>query len=182
MAFIQFKLDRSINQTRGIFNKYIYETDADTMAEAQATDYFIQSRFKEIDAPDTNGMGWVGGIIECECSDGYFIGRVQADGNTLANIANGGGFDSRLEVTVDGTTYTVTGNESRIFALNGASIIFPEANTVIFPNIRIRTLSGSGPTGLSTQGSATIEVSSIPVDAAAVLGQRSDANEWLEVT
>ncbi len=87
MAFEQNKLDRSALQTRGIFNKYVYETD-DTVADVQAPNYFAESRFVEIDGPDTNGMGWLGGVIECKCSDGYIIGQI-GDGGTVVSLLSG---------------------------------------------------------------------------------------------
>lgn len=84
MAFTQFKLDRSVLQARGIFNKYVYETD-DTIAEVLTSGYFASSRFAATDNDETNGMGWSGGIIECSCSDGYLVGKISEDGNDLAN-------------------------------------------------------------------------------------------------
>lgn len=89
MAFNQFKLDRSVLQARGIFNKYVYETD-DTIADVQQAGYFNQSRFIEIDGPQTNSDGWVGGIIECNCSDGFFRGQVQSNGQSIVSVEAGG--------------------------------------------------------------------------------------------
>ncbi len=84
MPFEQFKLDESVNQSRGIFNKYIYETSDDTIAEVLATGYFADARF--IDDP-----GWIGGVMECQCSDGYIITQIEA-GGTVTNIGVGSGF------------------------------------------------------------------------------------------
>jgi len=89
MAFNQFKLDRSVLQARGIFNKYVYETN-DTISEVQVSGYFGQSRFIEIDGPMTNSDGWVGGIIECNCSDGFFRGQIQSNGESIVSIESGG--------------------------------------------------------------------------------------------
>lgn len=86
MAFTQFKLDRSVLQARGIFNKYVYETD-DTIAEVLTSGYFASSRFATTDNDETNGMGWSGGIIECSCSDGYLVGKMSYDGKDLAKTA-----------------------------------------------------------------------------------------------
>lgn len=66
MPFIQFKLDKSFNQSRGIFDKYIYST-SDPIAEVKATGYFLEARFV---------AGFVGGVIEIKCSDGYVIGVI----------------------------------------------------------------------------------------------------------
>lgn len=76
MAFKQFKLDRSVTQSRGIFNKYIYET-TDSISDVTGIDYFNSSRFALVDNDETNGMGWNGGVIECLCSDGYILGLIQ---------------------------------------------------------------------------------------------------------
>lgn len=73
MPFVQFKLDRSVNQTRGIFDKYIYKT-GDTIEEVISDGYFENARFI---------TDWNGGIIECECSNGYFIGHIEPDHVTI---------------------------------------------------------------------------------------------------
>jgi len=85
MAFNQFKLDRSVLQSRGIFNKYVYETE-DTIEEVLTADYFSASRFALTDNDETNGMGWNGGVIDCSCSNGYFTGRVD-DSGSLSNVS-----------------------------------------------------------------------------------------------
>lgn len=68
MAFTQFTLDRSFNQARGIFDKYVYRT-ADLMVDVTSDGYFSKSRY--IDDPD-----WFGSIIDCACGDGYFVGII----------------------------------------------------------------------------------------------------------
>lgn len=85
MAFTQFTLDRSILQSRGIFNKYIYKTN-DTMSDVLTANYFAESRFIAIDNDETNGMGWNGGIIEAQCSDGVVGGEISSDNSTLVKI------------------------------------------------------------------------------------------------
>ena len=82
MAFKQFKLDRSSEQSRGIFNKYVYETE-DTVSHVQSQGYFTESRFSELDGPDTNSDGWDGGYIICKCSDGSFAGYYDKETETL---------------------------------------------------------------------------------------------------
>ncbi len=88
MSFNQAKLDRSVLQNRGIFNKYVYETD-DAIAETQAAGYFSQARFRTIDEGN-NSDGWIGGIIECNCSDGFYRGQVQSSGDTIISVESGG--------------------------------------------------------------------------------------------
>jgi len=112
MAFVQFKIDRSIDQSRGIFNKYIYETPDDTILQVEATDYFADCRFITIDGPQTNSQGWIGGLVECKCSDGYFLGEVQADGSTVIDIsATAADAENIVEATLP---YTLLGTEDTI--------------------------------------------------------------------
>lgn len=85
MTFVQEKIDRSVLQARGIFNKYVYQTD-DTMADVQVPGYFSASRFAALDGPSTNGDGWHDGVVECQCSDGYLVGIMDASAGTLAKI------------------------------------------------------------------------------------------------
>lgn len=76
MAFNQFKLDRSALQTRSIFDKYIYET-TDSIYDVSQAGYFAEARF-------SSDNGWNGGLIECSCSDGVFIGVIDAATGTAA--------------------------------------------------------------------------------------------------
>lgn len=82
MTFVQEKIDRSADQARGIFNKYVYRT-TDTIEEVQVAGYFSACRFAIADGPSTNGNGWHQGVIECHCSDGYLIGVMDGDTGTL---------------------------------------------------------------------------------------------------
>ena len=74
MAFDQFMLDKKVNQTRGIFDIFIYRNDSDTLADMQVAGYFSASRFAGVDD------GWNDGKIEVKASDGYAEGFV--DGST----------------------------------------------------------------------------------------------------
>lgn len=178
MAFVQFKIDRSVEQSRDIFNKYIYETD-DTVSQTIAVGYFAASRFIEIDGPNTNSMGWVGGKIDVMCSDGYYVGEIQENGTTVIILLSETSISQLIkEVTVDGGTYEVDGTEARIWALNSPTITFPQSSTVSFHNIPIRTLSGT--TTLAAIIS-TIEKTSIPNGSSAVMGQRAAVDAWLEI-
>lgn len=89
MAFNQFKLDRSALQSRGIFNKYIYETD-DTIADVLAQDYFIKSRFYSED-------GWSGGVIEISCSDGHISGSI--NGGSVTVLPSG--FNPTTDINIE---------------------------------------------------------------------------------
>lgn len=86
MTFVQEKIDRSAEQSRGIFNKYVYQTD-DTMADVQSSGYFAGCRFAISDGPDTNSDGWHDGVVECQCADGYLIGRMDSSSGTLGMIS-----------------------------------------------------------------------------------------------
>ena len=82
MSFTQLRLSKSINQSRGIFDKYIYETDTDTIETVTSDGYFDQSRF--IDKPR-----WQDSIIECLCSDGYIVGRISGNGIVVLLVSDG---------------------------------------------------------------------------------------------
>lgn len=73
MAFQQFKLDRSINQSRDIFDMYIYRPDnGDLSADIQVPEYFKASRF----APD-----WIDSIITVDVDDAYIVARIKDSGS-----------------------------------------------------------------------------------------------------
>lgn len=73
MAFQQRKLDRSVNQSRGIFDKYIYRPDnGDTSADVQVPGYFSEARF---------ASDWANSILEIRTSDAYLIGQVDENSN-----------------------------------------------------------------------------------------------------
>lgn len=74
MSFQQFQLTKSINQSRDIFDKYIYEpTNSDVIADILVDGYFEQSRYA--DDPD-----WIGGVMEISAPDGFAIGRITDTG------------------------------------------------------------------------------------------------------
>jgi hypothetical protein len=64
MAFVQFKLDKVTDQTRGAFDVYVYNPEnGDTIADVSAVGYFNESRFS--DDPD-----WNDAYIIASCADG----------------------------------------------------------------------------------------------------------------
>lgn len=80
MPFVQKKLVKSVEQTRGIFDKYIYAPDNnDTLVKIKSDNYFELSRFA--DDPD-----WVGSYIEIHAVDGYGLLRVLDGSKTVAII------------------------------------------------------------------------------------------------
>ena len=78
MAFEQFKLDRSFNQTRNIFDQYIYKTGIDPIDVVKSAGYFDESRF-------SSDKDWVGSLITCKCSDGVINAKIDQDG-TISGI------------------------------------------------------------------------------------------------
>ena len=86
MAFQQFQLTKSVNQSRGIFDKFIYKpTNNDLIADTISSGYFNESRY--IDDPD-----WLGSIMEISTSDGYAIVKIALGGTvTLYDSLSGGG-------------------------------------------------------------------------------------------
>lgn len=99
MPFVQEKIDRSVNQSRSIFNKYVYRTP-DTMAEVMSAGYFAQCRFAVTDGPNTNSDGWHNGVIEAHCSDGYLIGRMDGVTGTLAVEISSPGHATQVDLLV----------------------------------------------------------------------------------
>lgn len=100
MAFQQFKLTKSVNQTRGIFDKFIYNPDNnDLVGDVLSVGYFDDARY--VDDPD-----WVGSVIEISASDGYAIGRI-ADGGvvTLYNSTTDTGLTPEQEATLSHFAY-----------------------------------------------------------------------------
>ena len=81
--FTQFKLDKKVNQTRGIFDIFIYRSDTDTLADVQVAGYFLESRFSGQDE------GWNGAKLEVKASDGYAEGFIDAaTGTFTASISS----------------------------------------------------------------------------------------------
>jgi hypothetical protein len=73
MSFVQFKLDKSFNQARGIFDTYVYRPDnGDTKADISTPGYFNDSRY--INDPD-----WENGLIEIEAADGYLLAQISSN-------------------------------------------------------------------------------------------------------
>jgi hypothetical protein len=103
MPFEQKKLDKVSNQTRGIFDVFVYEPDnGDTIADIQATGYFLLSRF-------ANDPDWNDSYVICKASDGYGSFTIDESGTAIiipANIALSIG--TNLFTSNDNTTVTPT--------------------------------------------------------------------------
>ncbi len=162
MAFQQFKLDKSVNQSRGIFDKYIYNPDNnDLISDIITPSYFGRSRF-------INDEEWVGSIIEVSASDGYAILRIVNGGtvtlydstagssltpeqvaalNSILNLsdtyvpiksdADGGLVDSQLSQLPDGTLVTpgVIQSGTNTFKLGEAWLFDSAGRNIRYQNI-----------------------------------------------
>lgn len=97
MSFNQAKLIKSINQSSGIFDKFIYRpANSDTVADMLADGYFDKSRF--INDPD-----WIGAIIDVEAYDKYATIRIGKDGKSV-NVFSEVAEDTQKELVAFFTT------------------------------------------------------------------------------
>ncbi|MEE8327341.1 MAG: hypothetical protein V3R32_00920, partial [Nitrosomonadaceae bacterium] len=95
MSFVQIRLDKSVNQTREIFDKFIYRPgNGDTLANVLEPGYFSKSRFSGSDA-------WVNAIIEAELDGGFYILGIDENGNAFDRTP-GGPSSGVQSVTGDG--------------------------------------------------------------------------------
>lgn len=94
MSFQQFKLTKSINQSRCIFDKYLYAPDnGDDLNDIVAGGYFNPSRF-------SNGEGWLGSIIEVQTDNDYALMKVSQSGASIL-------IDSRLSESLPSNVFSV---------------------------------------------------------------------------
>jgi len=97
MAFVQFKLDIATEQSRGIFNIYVYDNKDDAISDIQTLNYFSDSRFA-ISDPDN----WFEGFMIAEGSDGILFGFIDEAGTLVpANITNPPGQGAVIEFNSD---------------------------------------------------------------------------------
>lgn len=172
MSFTQFKLDKSVDQARGIFNKYIYET-GDTMAVVQSAGYFSASRFSNIDNENTNSMGWIGGVIDCKCSDGYFLGEIQDDGSTIIEI----GSDEKIARPT--SEYNQTASDDIIIGTGNFNINLISLGEAKKP-ITIRS-DGDSTLTLVADGADLIEAGSTPVTPNTSITLVPHGTIWLRI-
>lgn len=75
MAFVQFKLDKISDQTRGIFDVFVYRPDnGDSSTNVAANGYFSESRFID---------DWNGSLLLAQLSDGLYSYVLNGDTATL---------------------------------------------------------------------------------------------------
>lgn len=147
MAFQQFKLTKSINQARGIFDKYLYESETDSIATVSTSGYFDASRYAGDD-------GWQGGIIECLCSDGYFVGEITGDTLVAVLVTGGAGVSFNIvEVT---SNYTVLPTDDGVSGTGTFNVtLFPSADAINY--VTVKSVEGGGTLTILPDGSETIE-------------------------
>jgi len=95
MPFIQRNLDKISNQSRDIFDTYIYKTD-DTCAEVQTVGYFAEARFARSEPEQ-----WANGLLEIQCSDGFGKGFLDGSGDFSFSIGGDSGGGLCLPVTLN---------------------------------------------------------------------------------
>jgi hypothetical protein len=128
MSFNQSKLTRSVSQSQGIFNKYIYQTE-DTIATVLADGYFAQSRYREDD-------GWVGSYLEAQCSDGYLYSQISLNGSS-AIIDVSDGPPPAPPVLTTGTREELIAALSSLDIVNGSAGPFNRQNIGVPPILAI---------------------------------------------
>lgn len=76
MPFVQKKFDKSVEQSRDIFDKFIYRPENDDfLADVLQPGYFAESRFITEGEPFN--------IVECVLADGYFVLGVDGTGSAI---------------------------------------------------------------------------------------------------
>lgn len=93
MTFVQKKLDRQFNQSRGIFDKYAYSPgNGDTLSDILATGYFSESRF-------TSDPDWVGSLIEVVAADGRQVFKIISGGTAIETGGTSAGVKAIRNIT-----------------------------------------------------------------------------------
>ncbi len=90
MSLNNSNIVQATTQSSHVFNSYSYRTE-DSIIEVQQPGYFLKCPFSVSDGPDTNGFGWRNAIINCRCSDGYFVGQMDNETGTLFPVGSTGG-------------------------------------------------------------------------------------------
>ncbi|HUV84218.1 MAG TPA: hypothetical protein VMV86_00830, partial [Methanosarcinales archaeon] len=113
MSFKQEKVDKVSNQSRGIFDTFIYKTD-DTCAEVSAAGYFSECRFA-INDPES----WNNSIMEVLSSDCFTKGIIDNAGNYVPLI----GIDVEIFCTPLALTLAPV-QQFTTTIINGSDVVF----------------------------------------------------------
>jgi surface protein len=191
MSFNQFKLSESFNQSREIFNKYIYDSN-DPISEITALGYFSESRFL-ISDPDK----WKGSFIDVNSFDGYLVIQITEDG--LSGIQAGAGNKSVINVTDTSKTLSISDNNTLQVLDNVLSqtLIIPSNSDVpfsvgdeidvfqegvglvsIFPDDGVTILSVDGFLSISSQNSL-VTIQKIDTDTWILTGSLGSGNSYI---
>lgn len=157
MAFNQRKLDKVYNQSRGIFDRWVYRSDEDTIAEITSPGYFAASRFA--DDPDWKDNPV---FIDVLAADGPYevqlvggVASVVSHTPILENlfvptVANAWTYDSSAKTwTKDTNAFGPLGENTAILGRGVYALSF-NATTVV-GNLRVFTKSTDGTTNLEVE-------------------------------
>lgn len=141
MSFVQYKLDKIADQTRGIFNKYFYDPgNGDSSVDALTPGYFSRSRF--INDPD-----WDGSFLECVLSDGVFLLVVTGGTAVIYGYSDKKHFGvysvATLAVSIDPDNPTYV-SSLQIFPSSSFGIDLTDPNNGILQNNTGKTLTMAG--------------------------------------
>ena len=172
MPLQQFRLDKSVEQTRGIFDKYIYAPDnGDTLSDITTNGYFDLSRF-------ANEKDWPGSIIEVRAPDGYVVLLINEDGSTtvlLPGSSGGGGApisDNTVEINSD---YVRNSADKLIYTTGDVNLTMDSPSGMNADTLIVRCISG---TCTFIPSTGTVETPSITTGASVTLVPRPSDNSW----
>lgn len=170
MPFQQKKLTKSINQSRGIFDKFIYQPDnGDGIATIIAAGYFAESRF--LSDPD-----WINSVIEIKADDGYVIGRINDAGDVEVyfNSITAGGGSNIVRVSTD---YEIQVSDDYVISDGSNTLtlpLFAEAVKAVF-------LVNEGVTNDTVDGNGSTVPGGTSLTPTQSRGFIPGTSEWLEV-
>lgn len=108
MPFVQFKLEKISDQTRGAFDVYVYSPEnGDTIADVTTSGYFDKARFSD-------STDWSKSYIIANCNDGYVF--VNPETGAL-NTEVFDGVESNILVTNNNTTTTTVTADPASFVI-----------------------------------------------------------------
>lgn len=170
--FDQKKLDRSFNQTRGIFDTYIYKSDTDDSVTIKSAGYFIESRY-------INTVDWIGSEIRVQATDGTFTGVIGSDGTVSASPEVG--FVTSV-FGRGGNVLAVSGDYDTDQVTEALNLYFTEARVQAVPEVagaEQTTNKGVANGYAGLDGSGAVPTTQLP---ASVLGEADYKGLWNAAT
>jgi hypothetical protein len=171
MAFQQFKLDIATEQTRGIFNTYVYQTESDSILTVRQPGYFAASRF---DLVDGDGCG---ALIRCCCADGFFEGFVDADGS-ITPVDPIDNIEEIIEIGVADSPYSMMGTEDIILCTGAVTI---NAIPITIATKSFIVDADGGTVTMNPAGLDAFEIAIITDGNAAKYAPKQSTGEWRTV-